>query len=107
MLGGAAGILLAYAGLGTLLRLAPSDLPRLNEVRMDGIALMFAVAASLFSGVLFGILPALRIAGQDPQEALKSGSYTNTESSRACGCARLWWPPRSVSARFFSSPPDC
>ena len=46
---------------------------------MDGFALLFAVAISLLSGVIFGILPALRIARQDPQEALKSGSHQNSE----------------------------
>lgn len=82
VLGGAIGVGLAYAATGALLRFAPTDLPRLSEVRMDGTALLFAVAVSVLAGALFGILPALRTARQDPQESLKSASYTNTESTR-------------------------
>jgi predicted permease len=82
LFGGTLGVALAYAGLGVLLVFAPADLPRLSEVHLDGLALAFAVALSIVSGILFGILPALRISRQDPQDALKSGSHTNSESSR-------------------------
>ena len=82
IVGGLLGVLLAYAGLGVLIRLAPADLPRLNEVRMDTIALAFAAIVSVGSGAVFGILPAIRMARQDPQDALKSGSHANTEGTR-------------------------
>ncbi len=82
VIGGALGTLMAYAALGALLRLAPANLPRLAEARMDGVALAFALGASMLSGLVFGILPALRMARQDPQEALKSGSHANTEGTR-------------------------
>ncbi len=80
--GGALGVLLAYAGLRALLAAAPVDLPRLYEVGIDLRVLLFALAISLATGVIFGIFPALRSAASAPYEALKSGSHTNTEGRR-------------------------
>ena len=80
--GGILGIALAAAGVPLLLGTAPLDLPRLNEVSLDGRVLSFALLISLVTGILFGILPALRSAGAHPLEALKSGSYTTTEGRR-------------------------
>jgi predicted permease len=80
--GGILGIALAAWGVQLLLRAAPMDLPRLAEVSLDGRVLGFALAISLVTGVAFGILPAMRSAGTHPQEALKSGNYTNTEGRR-------------------------
>jgi putative ABC transport system permease protein len=77
--GGALGVVLAYWGLRALVAAAPIDLPRLNEVRMDADVLLFAVAISLVTGLIFGALPALRSAVSAPLEALKSGSRSNTE----------------------------
>jgi putative ABC transport system permease protein len=80
--GGALGILLAYAGLDTLLAAAPVDLPRLSEIHLDGRVLAFALVLSAGAGLLFGLLPALRSAAAAPYEALKSGSHTTTEGRR-------------------------
>ncbi len=80
--GGAAGILLASAGLRMVLRYAPVDLPRADEIHMDGRVLLFALGLSILTGVLFGILPAWRAASADPQEALRAGSHTATEGRR-------------------------
>ena len=76
--GGAIGVVMAYAGLRLILRYAPAELPRLDEVHMDGRILLFALGASLLAGVLFGILPALTFANADPQEALKAGARGST-----------------------------
>lgn len=73
-IGGVLGIGLAWAGLGLLLRVAPGDLPRLDEVRLDGGVLGFAIGLSLFTGLLFGVAPAWRLARTDPQQALAAGS---------------------------------
>lgn len=80
--GGATGVVLAFLGLGTLLKSAPIDLPRLNEVHIDATALIFAIAISVAAGVICGALPAFRTALQNPQESLKSGSRTITEGVR-------------------------
>jgi len=59
LLGGAAGIALAYGGTRVLLRLAPADIPRLENVAIDLPTLAFATAASLVAATLFGIAPVI------------------------------------------------
>ncbi|MGK2858262.1 MAG: ABC transporter permease, partial [Thermoanaerobaculia bacterium] len=58
--GGALGILIAWWGIGVLTALAPSSIPRLENVEVDPIVLGFMLALSVASGLLFGIFPALR-----------------------------------------------
>jgi predicted permease len=59
-IGGVVGLGLAAAGLALLRRIGPANLPRLQEISVDPLVLAFTVAASLFSGVIFGSIPALR-----------------------------------------------
>jgi len=73
LIGGAMGVLLASAGLGALIRSAPADIPRLDEVRLDSGVLLFALAITTVTGLLFGLAPAWRARRADPQDALKSG----------------------------------
>jgi len=61
LLGGLIGLGLAYGGLRVLVALAPANLPRLNEITIDAAVLAFAVATSIASGVLFGLIPIARI----------------------------------------------
>jgi putative ABC transport system permease protein len=67
------GVLCAAAGLGLLLRFAPIEIPRLEEVAINGRTLGFAVAASLATVVIFGVVPALFLARTDLHAALKAG----------------------------------
>jgi predicted permease len=78
LIGGAIGVVLAYAGLHVLLRFAPVDLPRLNEVAIDARVLAFAFALATLAGAMFGSLPAWQASKADPQDALRSGSHTIT-----------------------------
>ena len=80
--GGAAGLALAWAGLRAVLRFAPLDLPRLDEIHLDVRALLFAFALSILTGILFGILPAWRASAADPQLALRGSSRNATEGVR-------------------------
>jgi putative ABC transport system permease protein len=77
--GGALGIALAWTGVKALVAAAPVDLPRLAEVSVDARVLGFALAISLATGLIVGVLPALRMARQSAFEALKSGSRGTTE----------------------------
>ncbi len=69
--GGGLGVLLAYGGLQALLAAAPLDLPRLNEVHVDNRVLLFALLTSVATGVILGILPALRASAATPFEVLE------------------------------------
>jgi predicted permease len=80
--GGALGAGAACWGVKILVRMAPLNLPRLSEVTVDGRALLFALALSFATGLVFGALPAMHSARVQPYEALKSGSHTSTEGIR-------------------------
>jgi predicted permease len=60
----------------------PGDLPRAEEIHLDWRVLLFAVVASLVSGVLFGLAPALRAPAREIEQALRAGGRTIVGSSR-------------------------
>ena len=79
--GGAAGILLASWGTSALALLAPKEIPRVNEIRLDGAVLLFSLAVSAATGLLFGLAPAVRASRVDLIEALKGlGKSTDSRS---------------------------
>ncbi len=80
--GGALGLLIAFAGVRLLVIAAPVDLPRLEEVGIDGRVLLFALAVSTLSGILFGALPALRLSRSEPLESLQAGSTRSATEGR-------------------------
>jgi putative ABC transport system permease protein len=80
--GGAAGLIIAGWGVGLLLRFAPSDLPRIHEVRVDGRVLAFTFAVSLITGILFGLVPALAASNPDLNETLKEGGRGGSGSAK-------------------------
>lgn len=80
--GGALGVLLAMAGLRPFVALWPGTLPRAEGVQLDWHVLLFALAASLASGLLFGLAPALRTQARDLEQTLRAGSRTVAGSSR-------------------------
>jgi putative ABC transport system permease protein len=71
--GGTAGVLVAYWGLGVLMALSPPDLPRLDDVRMDGSVLAFTLCVSLLTGLLSGLVPALQTSVRGLNDSLKEG----------------------------------
>ncbi len=81
--GGLAGLLVAYAGLQALLRLAPAGLLDPASVHIDVTSLAFLAAVSLLTGVVFGIVPALGAARLDPNEGLKEGGRSISRGSGA------------------------
>jgi predicted permease len=80
--GGALGILLAGLGINPFLTLWPGGLPRAEEVQLDWHVLLFALAASLLSGFVFGLAPALRAPSEEVERTLRAGARTVVGSSR-------------------------
>jgi predicted permease len=80
--GGVLGVLLASIGIRPFVLFWPGSLPRAEEVRLDWHVLLFAVAASVLSGLLFGLAPALRAPVRNLEQALRAGARTGAGSSR-------------------------
>lgn len=78
--GGVLGIGLAYASVRALVAAAPVDVPRLDEVRLDLHALLFALGASALAGLLFGLIPSWRAARSEPLDALQAGGRGTTQT---------------------------
>ena len=72
--GGALGVLLAGGGVRGLMATVPESLPRLDTVTIDGTTLMFALAVSLITGMVFGVLPLFRRGSGAAFESLKTGA---------------------------------
>jgi len=81
--GGGAGLLVAYAGLGALLRLAPTGTLDPSSSHLDLTSLAFLAGVSVLTGFIFGIVPALGAARLDPSEGLKEGSRSYSHGSSA------------------------
>ena len=64
---------LAAAGVRALVAAAPQGIPRLDEIRLDALVLLFTVILSLVAGLLFGLAPAWKVSRSDPNQALKEG----------------------------------
>jgi predicted permease len=79
VIGGAGGVLTTVGTIGFILRLVPSNIPRLNEVRIDWVVLAFALAISVLTGLAFGLAPALQSAKAALSSAIREGA-------RGSGC---------------------
>ncbi len=84
-LGGALGLGLAAVALPALVSLAPAELPRLGEVGLDGRVVAFTLVVTAAVAFLFGLWPALRLAGR-PLQAILQG--TRTTAGRRAGLSR-------------------
>ncbi len=80
-MGGIIGIALAWAGVRALTGMAPSWLPRLHAIGMNGRVLIFTVAVSILTGVLFGVIPALQASKSTLAESLKDATRGGTTGS--------------------------
>jgi putative ABC transport system permease protein len=84
--GGALGLMVAYAGLSSLLATAPVNLPRVSDIRLDGWVFVFAFLISIATGAAFGVAPALYATKTNLNESLKEGEG---RASAGAGRARL------------------
>jgi hypothetical protein len=71
---GLVGLIAAAAGLRALVTLLPADTPRVGDVSLHWPVFLFAAAASVVTGFLFGLIPAMRMASPNLLESLHSGS---------------------------------
>ena len=71
--GGAAGLLIAYWATTALVAARPADLPRLDEVGLNGTVMLFTLGISLLTGIAFGLLPALQATSGRLTGALREG----------------------------------
>ncbi|MPY90557.1 MAG: FtsX-like permease family protein [Luteitalea sp.] len=72
-IGGAAGLLAGYLGLELVDWLRPAHLPRESQISVDGTVVLYAVGLSVATSLLFGLLPAMRLASDHGHERLKAG----------------------------------
>jgi predicted permease len=80
LLGGIAGLGFAAAAIRGLVALAPDGLPRVSEIGIDPVVLVFTLAISLLAGLLFGLLPVTRFATPRLTAALSQGGRLGTAS---------------------------
>jgi predicted permease len=85
LLGGIGGLAILFFAKGVLFQIVPDSLPRLNEVSINWAVLLFALIASLVSGAIFGLAPALHAGSLDLNHVLKQegrGSSGSGEQAR-------------------------
>jgi predicted permease len=74
LVGGVAGVGLAWLGIRFIGQFGPANIPRLSGVAIDGRVLAFTLAVSLVTGIAFGLGPAMRASRVDPNIALREGA---------------------------------
>ncbi len=89
LFGGAVGLLLAIWGLDALVALSPADIPRLDQIGIDGKVLGFTFAVSLLTGFIFGLVPALQASNPDLNDSLKEGGRGSTGGIRGARVRNL------------------
>ncbi|MEO7963392.1 MAG: ABC transporter permease, partial [Gemmatimonadaceae bacterium] len=81
IVGGALGLLLALGGVRLLAVAVPGNLPRMNEVSIDGTVLMFTIVVALVTGVVVGIAPAIQVPRRALSSQLREGGRGGGEGS--------------------------
>ena len=82
LLAGTAGLGLAALGVKALITAAPSNLPGLQDVRLNGYVVLFTLAVSLLSGALSALGPAWNFSKANPQDLLRVKGESNSHSNR-------------------------
>jgi putative ABC transport system permease protein len=81
IIGGLAGVALAYYGVHVLTAFLPPELPQINSIQMDYAVLGFALALSIFASCAVGLVPAFLVAGSDLQSTLREGGRSGESSA--------------------------
>ncbi len=80
LLGSAIGLGLAFAALRALVAMAPSGIPRINEIGIDGPVLLFTFAIAILASILFGSIPIFKYAGVRLSTGIRQGGRANSQS---------------------------
>jgi len=80
LLGSVLGLGFAYAALRVLVKMAPSGLPRIDEIGIDGTVLLFTLVLAFFSSILFGSIPIFKYAGARLSTGIREGGRANSHS---------------------------
>lgn len=83
LIGGLAAVAVAFFALRLIVAIEPADVPRLDEVALDGRLLGFAALVSVASGLLIGLVPAWRVGRADLQASLKGRGDADAHASAA------------------------
>ncbi len=89
LVGGIAGLALLFCARGFLVRLVPDSLPRLNNISINWLVLLFALAATITAGLIFGLAPALHIGRPDLTAVFKQEGRGSTGSGEQARTRRL------------------
>ncbi|HYN07799.1 MAG TPA: ABC transporter permease [Vicinamibacterales bacterium] len=87
LMGGAAGVLIAKGALYVVRTINPGNIPRLDAITLDGTVLAFTFGVSVLTGLVFGLVPALRAARVDLNTSLRAGGR-NTQGEGGFGSSR-------------------
>ena len=98
LLGGGAGLFIAVWGLGAIKYFGADQLPRLDEVHINLRVLIFTLAVSILTALLFSFVPTLKASRPDLNEVLKSG----TKSATSGQALRLWRDSLVIAEVAFS-----
>ena len=101
LVGGCAGLLLAWWGVDLLRSLGPQDLPRLSEIGVNPTVCAFTFGTAILSTLVFGFMPALQISRADVSQTLQQGAKGST-GAQGNGCAARS-SSRRLRSRFCSS----
>src|SRR6185369_1970857 len=80
LIGGAAGMVLAWWGMRVLLTVNPEAIPRFQEIRIDATVGLATLGIAMLTGVLFGLAPALHVVRTELHSSLKDGTRGASES---------------------------
>ena len=80
LVGGLVGLFLAYWGVSGLRALVPANTPRVDEVRLDPMVLLFTLGISVCTGLFFGVAPAWQVARTDLRESLNDSGRGGSAS---------------------------
>jgi putative ABC transport system permease protein len=89
LMGGVLGLLLAFWGVRAIIALNPANLPRADEIGVDGPVMLFTLVVSLMTGLLFGLAPAVHTATSDLHGMLKEGGRGSAGDRGGQGVRRM------------------